>query len=268
MSSGIITPSYSYLLDTYSGASVAYSLRKLSSTYSGNCIRVRRSSDNTEQDFGFVSNALDTASLSSFVGAGNGFVTTWYDQSGNSKNAIQTTASNQPQIFSSGNIILSNSKPTIQFDGSDDHLLNGVGSVIPSNVSSFIVRSFSSYPTSFRTVYNYKTYGLTHYLGGGVAYGDVHLFSNNTVEISTDYPKTTGQALDFTYNKLNLERNNFTATLSPGSGYGAGVSAIGSWNGTSQCFLGSIQELIIYESNKNTDKSNIKTNINTHYAIY
>ena len=37
------------LLDIHSGASVAYSLRKISSTYNGSAIRVRRSSDNAEQ---------------------------------------------------------------------------------------------------------------------------------------------------------------------------------------------------------------------------
>ena len=43
----------SYLLDTYSGSAVAYSLRKLSLAYSGSAIRVRRSSDNAEQNIGF-----------------------------------------------------------------------------------------------------------------------------------------------------------------------------------------------------------------------
>jgi hypothetical protein len=41
------------LLDLYPNASVAYSLRKLRNAYSGSAIRVRRSVDNTEQDFGF-----------------------------------------------------------------------------------------------------------------------------------------------------------------------------------------------------------------------
>jgi hypothetical protein len=49
------SPAPSYLLDTYSGAAVAYSLRKLSSTYNGSAIRVRRSSDNTEMNIGFNS---------------------------------------------------------------------------------------------------------------------------------------------------------------------------------------------------------------------
>jgi hypothetical protein len=60
------------LLDTYSGAAAAYSLRKLRTTYTGNAITVRRSSDNTSTDIGFDGNGnLDTTSLLSFVGANN-----------------------------------------------------------------------------------------------------------------------------------------------------------------------------------------------------
>jgi len=60
------------LLDSYSGASVAYSLRKLSATWSGSAIRVRRSGDNVEQNIGFDAvGDLDTASLLSFVGYNN-----------------------------------------------------------------------------------------------------------------------------------------------------------------------------------------------------
>ena len=132
-------PSFTGLLDTYSGASAAYSLRKLSSTYLGNCIRVRRSSDNTEQNIGFVNNVLDTASLLTFCGAGNGFVTTWYDQSGNANNATQTTAANQPQIVSSGSMITTNGKNSISFDGTNDSLnLASTINVSASNYNSFV----------------------------------------------------------------------------------------------------------------------------------
>jgi hypothetical protein len=61
------------LLDLYPNAAVAYSLRKLRNAYSGSAIRVRRSSDNAEQNISFVGNNLDTASLLSFVGAENLF---------------------------------------------------------------------------------------------------------------------------------------------------------------------------------------------------
>ena len=93
----IIVDSYKYktfLLDRFP-ATVAYSLRKLRSGQTI-AIRVRRSSDNAEQDIGFVGD--ETASLLSFCGVGNGFVTTWYDQSGNGYDATQPIQANQPQI--------------------------------------------------------------------------------------------------------------------------------------------------------------------------
>ena len=101
------------LLDQYTAA-VAYSLRKLRTAYSGSAIRVRRSSDSAEQDIGFSGNNLDTTSLLSFCGAGDGFVTTWYDQVG-SNNAVQATAGLQPQIVASGALVVNEfTKPAIR----------------------------------------------------------------------------------------------------------------------------------------------------------
>ena len=126
------TPSYVPLLDTYSGASAAYSLQKLRTAYTGYAISVRRSSDNTSQDIGFNSNGtLDTTSLLSFVGANNGFVSIWYDQSGNAYNFEQSTLDYQPTIVSSGSLLIKNSKPTVVFDGLSDYMS------IPSSLSSF-----------------------------------------------------------------------------------------------------------------------------------
>jgi hypothetical protein len=88
MSGGL--PPVQLLLDANPGASVAYSLRKLSSAYAGSAIRVRRSSDNAEQDINFTGGVLDTSTLLTFCGAGNGFITRWYDQSGNAKDNVQS----------------------------------------------------------------------------------------------------------------------------------------------------------------------------------
>lgn len=57
------------LLDLFPNASVAYSLRKLRTAYTGSAIRVRRNIDNAEQDIGFSGNNLDTNSMINFVGA-------------------------------------------------------------------------------------------------------------------------------------------------------------------------------------------------------
>ena len=107
------------LLDTYPNAAVAYSVRKLRTAYTGNAIRVRRT-DLTESDIGFTATGnLDTTALLAFTGTGaldNGFITTWYDQSGNSRDATQTTALSQPQIVSAGSVLTLNSKTRVNFN--------------------------------------------------------------------------------------------------------------------------------------------------------
>lgn len=113
------------LLDGISGAIAVFSFRKLKSLYSGFCIRVRRSSDNAEQDFGFVNNVLDTSALLSFVGSGSGFVSKWYDQSGNALHAAQNTAASQPRIVNNGVLETINSASALSFDGSNDLLSLG-----------------------------------------------------------------------------------------------------------------------------------------------
>ena len=55
------------MLDQYGDAAAAYSLRKLRSGYTGDAIRVRRSSDDTERDMGFYDNELDTQALLDWV---------------------------------------------------------------------------------------------------------------------------------------------------------------------------------------------------------
>ena len=57
------------MLDQYGDAAAAYSLRKLRNGYTGDAIRVRRSSDNTERDMGFYDNELDTVALLDWVNA-------------------------------------------------------------------------------------------------------------------------------------------------------------------------------------------------------
>lgn len=84
-------------------AAAAYSTRRLRSAYTGSAIRVRRSSDDAETDIGFTAAGdLNTVALLAHCGAGSGFVATWYDQSGSSRNATQTTLSSQPRIVGSG----------------------------------------------------------------------------------------------------------------------------------------------------------------------
>lgn len=118
-----------FLLDSFPSAAAAYSLRLLDySQTDSSVIRVRRSSDNAEQDIGFTSEGyLDTAAMKTFVGANSGFIVTWYDQSGNEKDATQSTAVNQPRIINAGTIDRLNGDPCIVSDGSNDFLQSPTG---------------------------------------------------------------------------------------------------------------------------------------------
>ena len=113
------------LLDAVPGAAAAYSLRQLSNAYTGPVVTVRRSSDNAEEDF--KASEIDDGTLTAFCGAGDGFVKTWFDQSGNTgRDASQGTAANQPKIVSSGSLVTESGKAALEFDGSDDYLSPGI----------------------------------------------------------------------------------------------------------------------------------------------
>lgn len=133
-----ITPSLSRngalaraVLNTLSApAAFAASPRRLNDSYAGVAMRVRRSSDNVEADIGFLSNGdLDTAALLAHCGAGSGFVTTLYDQSGLVRNLVQATPANQPRIVNAGVIDRmtgGTTRPMIRTDGLTHNLATGV----------------------------------------------------------------------------------------------------------------------------------------------
>lgn len=106
-------------------AAAAYSLRRLHRG-STKVLRVRRSSDSSEQDIGYNGTELDQSALTTFCGAGDGFVVAWYNQmtDGASGNFIQATAAQQPMIVSAGAVLERYSHPMIQMDTTSKYLYN------------------------------------------------------------------------------------------------------------------------------------------------
>ena len=103
-----------FLLDQFGdNIRVAYSVRKLSSTYSGPAMRVRETNANAEADIGFDSNGdLDTTALLAHCASnGEGRIVTWYDQSGNGIDVTQATATRQPVIVTGNAVVTVNGKP-------------------------------------------------------------------------------------------------------------------------------------------------------------
>lgn len=262
------TPAFSFLLDTYSVASAAYSLRKLSSAYSGDAIRVRRSSDNTEQNIGFVNNVLDTVSLLTFCGAGDGFVTIWYDQSGNNKNATNAIAINQPRIVNLGALDVVNGKVAVLGDGVNDTLRNTTLSLSnPSSIFTVVDKIgtsgfFGLFSNSglLSGVFSLTTTGYTFYQNGAVV---TPSYVNNNQSLLVAKSATTGTDWE-------LYGNNTTVTNSGeniGASIGTVISLFDRSTNASRCNM-YMQEYIVYNSNKMSDRIGIQNNINSFYTIY
>ena len=140
-------------LDGYSFDAV-YALENLYSSWVGNdVVLVRRISDNTES--GFTSTEVSDGTLASFCTGTNCVVKTIYDQSGNTNDVIQTSASLQPLIAVSGTVLTSNGKPAIYFDGSNDQ---AVGSS-ETAISVFVVAANDGLTTA-NYVCSFPTAGI------------------------------------------------------------------------------------------------------------
>jgi hypothetical protein len=270
----------SFLLDLYP-ATAAYSVRKLRTAYTGACIRVRRSSDNAEQDIGFVGVDLDTASLLSFVGAGNGFVTAWYDQSGSGFNANQTSSSNQPRIVNAGVVHFVNGKPALNWTNGLGQRLFHNFAALNAPISFFTVSKLSaSSGINASTVfdsYNNSQHVLYH---SGITENPLNtaVFTRGSQDINARSlePSSNNQVL---YNGITgtftsvYNGDNLLVNAQLGGGQLSGIS-IGHLRGNPNPlsavydFSGEIQEIIIMNTNIGSNRTNVTSNINSYYGIY
>jgi len=76
-----------------------YSFRRLLPAFVGSPIRLRRASDNLQQDIGFSGDNFDLAAATTFCSATSCFVVTWYDQAPAAQNFTQVSAANQPPFL-------------------------------------------------------------------------------------------------------------------------------------------------------------------------
>ena len=263
-----VAPAFTGLLDTYSGAAAAYSLRLLSSTYSGSAIRVRRADDNAEQDIGFRNNELDTSTLESFSLGSDCFITTWYDQSGNSNNATNSTAANQPKIVSSGTTITENNKPSIEYDGSGDQLQ--LSSSIDLSNEFFLPLVYKSNRTSSE---DYVLYGDGGSSRIRLYQGLYRLYIDNVTYGFSTANDNFGTQYLFT-NEADDSRNLAVYRNSSQIGETEVIPIGDNWiieylgYGSSRPITGLLQEVVIYATDQSNYRTGIETNINDYYSIY
>ena len=257
------------ILDEYSGAAAAYSVRRLSSSYTDGLIRVRRSSDDTEQDIGFDANGdLDTTALLAFVGTGgtdNGFVTTWYDQTGNGNDATNATASEQPLIVSGGTLVEENSKAAIDFDGVDDKLSFASNLNIGGSPSIIGVLNTAAGDIVWRAggsdYWYFQASQLLRYRNGDF---DASWINSDGLPVVTGSQKLIATYKNSTSVELAVDGTSI-ATKSSGTGTDGFFNNIGS---NALNMAGVWQEIIIFNSDQSTNRTGIETNINDHFSIF
>ena len=264
-------------LDSYtSGMAAAWSCaRRLLTGYTGSLIRVRRSSDSTEQDIGYTATTgvLDTASLLSFVSGGNGFVTKIYDQSGLGRDLVQATASAQQRIVSAGSLFTLGGMPAMKttVDGAQGYATATFTAYTGKPVSAFaraaVANSFgnnrvlslgstNSIDYSPATVgellaRNASTLALFSYRAGTIASAAISAYSTQFIA-SIIYNGTTG-ALD---TGTATASGAFTSSCNFNQFYAAGYQGAGSFSGANGDFWA---EAVIYTADQTANKTAIRT---------
>jgi len=269
-----LTINNTYFTDLFGTPASAFSLRKLSpnTLYSGAAIRVRRSSDNTEQDINFASsgaNALiDTSALLSFVGANNGFIVTWYNQNGSSNHATNSTASEQPRIVNAGVIEMENGYPCIFFSGTNQLNL----SLISSSTEVTII-SLCKHTTLNTTLKTIVAVGLNN----GYALTTTtkyNLFYRNVGDLFTTNDAISSQSIIVAYTKSSTNHqiysNNilFQNTTPPAMITPTTSSRIGAYDTATSRFIGNQQEIILFASDQLSNRTLIQNNINDYYNVF
>ena len=241
----------------------AYSVKRLSINYTGPMVKIRRSTDNVTLDFysdqygnlGTSNNNTGTP-FTSWIGAGIGYVNTWYDQSGSNNHATQATTSIQPVLRPQGYLI--------DFLNTGTIFLNIPSGTVPTGVLN-APYTFIAKPGK---VNNVST-------GGIIGSGTTVINSGNNMRFtagtgyynwwySNDYTITStvipGNVVSFTYNGTTRAGwvNNIALATAASSGYtnAAGQQYLGK-TAANEFLNGQLHNVFIFGSALGTSDRNL-----------
>jgi hypothetical protein len=197
-----------------------------------------------------------------FTGQGfDGFVTQWYDQSGNDNHATQGTAASQPKIVDGGSLVTGG----LDFDGVDDYLITTQAGQLPQPVSLFQV--FSS-DILVPSDYQIDAMSNIAMLSGGD--GSIYYFAGSLLDSNINFP-TSGDTLhSVVFNGSSstvFADGSSVATGNTGNGAFRKTFGIGARKAGTQPSNISYKELIIYDSDQSANRTAIEANIGETYGI-
>jgi len=246
------------LLDLYPNAAAAFSVRKLDKDYTGYCMKVRRASDDAEADIGFDSNGdLDTAAIAAHCTTSAGYVSVWYDMSGNSLNATQSTVGNQPQIYNGTAVITENGKPVITCgSGQQFEFTDASGT---DNTFTAVIKANNARNCLISNTGGTVALGLSQSGNAGTDFG----FGSVTYFVDgSSFTHTRGNMYTAAQSQIL-----FTAI----TGDPAQTTLVTGYATATSYFSYNMQELIQWPSDQTSPTNNrtgIETDINTYFSIY
>ena len=265
------------LLNLFPGASAAYSLRKLDTTYAGSAIQVRRTSDNATQNIGFVNNVLDLAALTTFLGANTGTVSIWYDQSGNGRNLINATAIEQPIIYAGGPVTF-NGAPYFKLDGVDDRLVNSGFDPTNAGVVSTFTVALAAMSTSNTAVFLQQDQTAGSRIGQWARFssGVSQSITFNTAQTAfTSNGTTVTSSVPYVYTSIRRPANvqNYVngttggAVATTGTPIFNAAATVYIGRRATEALAGLMSEVVMYPLDQTTTRAAIEQNIRNYYGF-
>lgn len=273
------------LLDNVTGALGAYSLtRKLRTAYSGNCIKINRDSNGNESNIGFSGNDIDSSAISTFCSGTVGRAVTIYDQSGNGNDiTLHTGYTAGAVVYSGGTLKSVNGKQSMYIDQNPyaqayyetpSGFLNGATALtfllvskIPnpsgSNRGVFAPASTNSVGLEVLQLKVIAIDTALRFNGTGRNSGSNLLFGDDVQSLTEIYADSSATSAYYNGNAVTLSNSTGMPTLNHNGVYGLGI-----YSSSAYIDLGHIQELIIFDSDKSSQKSVIESDINGFYSIY
>jgi hypothetical protein len=218
--------------------------------------------------------------FSTFYSSTSVFINTWYDQSGNGRDAMQPVAGNQPRIVNGGTLNTINGKPALEFSNTLSGFLQTSGTaswltntLYTQNIVSAEITPITNYQFLLSTTGgNGPNNTIMHcgYRGSSqytvAQYGNdqnFELFATNSLELHTAV-KNTISSSQFYSNGASL------GTITSGAGShlkDLGLMNIGLYTPTTTYYKGSISELTVYALAMTTERAIMDANQLAYYGI-
>lgn len=252
------------ILDEYPGATAAYSLRRLSSSWTGPAIRVKRQSTFDELDIGFKENGdLDTEAMIDFSGGEKAlFVDMIYDQTGNGFHAVSQATFGPRIVNSNGTIVALGNKVSMVFDGTNDETL-----------STDLLTEFDDTDFLVNVVYGQASGGSNPFAMGSTGtvprlYFQHDRWSYNTLSTMTWTDVTAQNVMQYQVNGNTQEAFSDNVTLATATQAQVNFTPTGfivGRTGSVNFMDGKLQEVIIYTSNQVDNRIGIYENMNSYW---